>query len=152
VLAILCRTGFKPDRFEFKLTESVLMEHLGQLNPLFRAMAARGIGLSIDDFGTGYSSLAYLQQINARYLKVDQRFIAAADTEKGRRLTASIVSMAHELGLEVIAEGVETPAQLDFLRGLECNYYQGYLYSRPLPPAELTDLLQTRLSRAIELS
>jgi sensor c-di-GMP phosphodiesterase-like protein len=108
-----------------------------------------GVRFSIDDFGTGYSSLAYLKNLPLNKLKVDQSFIRDVPAnEGGAAIVETIIAMTRHLGLEVIAEGVETEAQCEFLRQKGCRHYQGYHFSRPLPEAEFLDCLQkTPVSR-----
>jgi EAL domain-containing protein (putative c-di-GMP-specific phosphodiesterase class I) len=92
-----------------------------------------GIHLSLDDFGTGYSSLAYLRKFPLNTLKIDKAFVDDIEqSEQGRNMVATIVTIAHNLGMDVVAEGVETNQQLNFLAGLHCEQLQGYLYSKPL--------------------
>jgi EAL domain-containing protein (putative c-di-GMP-specific phosphodiesterase class I) len=94
---------------------------------------AMGIHLSLDDFGTGYSSLAYLKKFPLNTLKIDKAFVDDIElSEQGRNMVATIVTIAHNLGMDVVAEGVETNQQLSFLAGLRCEQLQGYLYSKPL--------------------
>ena len=103
---------------------------------------AMGIHLSLDDFGTGYSSLAYLKKFPLNTLKIDKAFVDDIETsEQGRNMVATIVTIAHNLGLEVVAEGVETNQQLNFLSGLDCEQLQGYLYSKPLPENDFKSYL-----------
>ena len=107
-------------------------------------MKALGVRLSIDDFGTGYSSLAYLQQLEVHKLKVDMSFVRDMTTNRGNAsIVRAVVAMGHSLGLEVVAEGVETPDQAGHLRRLHCNAMQGYLVSRPLPAEQMTAFMQT---------
>ncbi len=107
----------------------------------------RGIRLSIDDFGTGYSSLNYLKKFKVYKLKIDKSFIQDINIDdEDRAIVATIISMARSLGMQTIAEGVETAAQLDFLREQGCNEAQGYYFSRPLPAAQIEALLAARTS------
>ena len=101
-----------------------------------------GIHLSLDDFGTGYSSLAYLKKFPLNTLKIDKAFIDdIEESDQGRNMVATIVTIAHNLGLDVVAEGVETENQLSFLSGLRCEQMQGFLYSKPLPEKQFTDYI-----------
>ena len=136
VLDCLEQVGMRPERVELELTESVLMSSSTAISELLNDLTASGLSISIDDFGTGYSSLAYLQEIRAQTLKIDRRFIDAMDSETGLRIVSSIIAMAHALKMNVIAEGVETVDQRDALKRLDCDYYQGYLFSRPLSARE----------------
>ena len=147
ILECLASVGLKPSRFELELTESTLMEQaLGSARVLKRLRDA-GIRLSIDDFGTGFSSLAYLQEMDAHVLKIDRRFTSKVATHPAdAQITSSIIAMAHALGMEVIAEGVETTEQLDFLRRQKCDFYQGYLFSKPLPLNDFKALYRSCLS------
>lgn len=131
---------------ELEVTESVAMSEpeasIGQLN----ALRIMGVNLSIDDFGTGYSSLSYLKMLPAHILKLDQSFVRDIETDKNdASICVATITMAHNLGMRVVAEGVETEAQRDFLVGQGCDYLQGYLFSRPLPAAEATAYLQAHI-------
>lgn len=108
------------------------------------------ISISIDDFGTGFSSLAYLQEIRAQTLKIDKRFINdCTSNQASAQLMRSIIAMGDALDMQLVAEGVETPEQRDLLASPGCEYYQGYLFSKPLPMAEFQALLvKTRAARA----
>ncbi len=130
-------------RFELELTESMLMQHAAGPATVLQQLEQHAIPVAIDDFGTGFSSLAYLQEIHAHCLKIDRRFIVDIENEAAStRIAASIIAMAQALGLKVIAEGVETEAQLAVLRQLGCDCYQGYLFSPALPITEFTGLLE----------
>ena len=136
VAEMLSVLGLRPELLHIELTESML----AQPDVLHRLGALRSLGvkLSIDDFGTGYSSLAYLRHLPADELKIDRTFVRnLADDHRDRALIKSVLTMAHDLGLTVVAEGVETVAQLDVLRGFGCDLAQGYLFARPCTPVEL---------------
>ena len=140
---VLQRTGLAPDRLVLELTESMLMRDAGTALEQMHAIKALGARLSIDDFGTGYSSFAYLKRFPLDELKIDRSFII--DLPGGERdlaIVRTIVSLGHDLGLHVVAEGVETSGQLDALRTTGCDEYQGFLFSRPVPEMQLTGLLQ----------
>ncbi len=137
VLAAIERHGIDPGQLELEVTESMLLQAEGEHVSVLRALRARGVRLALDDFGTGYSSLSYLHRLPFTGLKIDRSFVGALfDSEgnysEGAALVRAIIAMAHSLGLEVVAEGVETSAQLVTLRDLECNLYQGFLSGRPM--------------------
>ena len=142
VARVLEQTGLPPQLLELEVTESMLMDSLESTLGTLHGLKDMGLRLCIDDFGTGYSSLAYLKRFPLDALKVDQSFVkdmpGAADDAA---ITSAIIAMAHSLKLEVVAEGVETQAQLDFLRARGCEYAQGFLISRPLPAPDLAALL-----------
>ncbi len=105
---------------------------------VLRALKEIGVLLAIDDFGTGYSSLSYLQRFPLDIVKVDRMFVEElGGGPEGEEIVSAVISLAHALGLKVVAEGVETVEQLDVLRALRCDFAQGYLFSRPLPAEEL---------------
>ena len=142
ILQTLSDGGLPASCFKLELTESRLMTDVEGSLACIRALRDSGLNISVDDFGTGFSSLAYLQQIQPQALKIDRRFICELpDNHKDAAIASSIIAMAHRLGQQVIAEGVETQAQLDFLIGEGCELYQGYLCSPPLPPDEFEALL-----------
>ena len=139
---ILQNTGFPAHRLELELTESALMEQQEEAVRILQGLRQQGIRIAIDDFGTGYSSLAYLKQFPLDVLKIDKRFVDDIPHERDdMEIAAAIVAMGHSLRLTVLAEGVETEAQLQFLKQQGCDYYQGYLYSLPLPAEEFAQLL-----------
>ena len=141
VLATLERTGGNPRRLKLELTESVLIADAEDVIVKMNALKAIGIGFAIDDFGTGYSSLSYLKRLPLERLKIDQSFVRniLMDPDDAA-ISRAVIAMATSMGLGVIAEGVETEAQSDFLASLGCHNYQGYLFSKPLPVAEFEAL------------
>jgi diguanylate cyclase (GGDEF)-like protein/PAS domain S-box-containing protein len=142
VAAILAQTGFPPNRLEMELTEGALMEQAEDVVQLLARLRAIGVRLAIDDFGTGYSSLAYLKRFPLDVLKIDKSFIDELPHQQGNVAIASaIVAMAHSLGFQVLAEGVENNEQLAFLRSRGCDLYQGYLASKPVPADAFAQLL-----------
>ncbi|HJV35626.1 putative bifunctional diguanylate cyclase/phosphodiesterase [Geomonas sp.] len=138
VTAILAETGLNPALLELELTEGVLMAHTEKTVMTLKALKGMGVRLAIDDFGTGFSSLSYLKRFPLDVLKIDRTFINDITTDPDdAAITLATIEMAHTLKLQVIAEGVETPAQLEFLVKHRCELYQGYLFSRPVPPQEI---------------
>ncbi len=128
---------------ELEITEGVLLQGHRYVQEALRGLSALGISLAMDDFGTGYSSLSYLRTYPFNILKIDRSFISGlTSNEKDRRLINVIVAMAHALNLRVIAEGVETKEQLDFLKSTRCNLFQGFLYSRALTDKQLLRVLE----------
>jgi diguanylate cyclase (GGDEF)-like protein/PAS domain S-box-containing protein len=133
VLAILHETGADPNLLKLELTESLMVHNVQQIIEKMYALKAKGIGFSLDDFGTGYSSLAYLKRLPLDQLKIDQSFVRDVLIDPNDAAIAkTVVALANTLGLGVIAEGVETAAQRDFLAESGCHAYQGYFFSRPL--------------------
>jgi diguanylate cyclase (GGDEF)-like protein/PAS domain S-box-containing protein len=134
VLAIISRTSARPDRLKLELTESVLVDNAQDIIQKMGALKARGVVFSLDDFGIGYSSLSYLKRLPLDQLKIDRSFVRDVLVDPNDAVIArAIVALAQSLGLGVIAEGVETEAQRDFLAAAGCHAYQGYYFCRPLP-------------------
>lgn len=134
VLGVLEKTGANPQRLKLELTESLLIENIEDIIDKMAVLKHRGVGFSLDDFGTGYSSLSYLKRLPLDQLKIDQSFVREVLTDSNdASIARTIVALANSLGLGVIAEGVETEAQRDFLASSGCHAYQGYYFSRPLP-------------------
>ena len=135
--ALIAEFGLRAGRLELELTESMLAEDHQQTEERLRAMKALGVALSIDDFGTGYSSLAYLKRFPIDVLKIDQSFVRDIPQDRNdMEIAATIIAMAHTLKMRVVAEGVETEEQLAFLKDRECDAWQGYLCSSPVPAGE----------------
>jgi diguanylate cyclase (GGDEF)-like protein/PAS domain S-box-containing protein len=134
VLAVLKNTGANPQRLKLELTESLLVKNVQDVIEKMFALKAKGVCFSLDDFGTGYSSLSYLKRMPLDQLKIDMSFVRDVLIDPNDAAIArTIVALAQNLGLGVIAEGVETEAQRDFLASAGCHPYQGYFFSRPLP-------------------
>ncbi len=139
--AILAGTSLEARWLELEITETAVMRHSEESIVTLRALHDRGVRISVDDFGTGYSSLSYLKRFPIQMLKVDQSFVRDITTgPDDAAIVAAVASLAHNLGLKVIAEGVETPEQLILPRALRCNSFQGFHFSRPLPAAEFEAL------------
>jgi diguanylate cyclase (GGDEF)-like protein len=134
LVSTLCRTGADPHRLTLELTESVLLHNVEEVVEKMSALKKLGIRFALDDFGTGYSSLYYLKRLPLDQMKIDRSLVRDVLTDAGDAAIAkTIVSLAQTLGLEVIAEGIETPEQRTFLADAGCKHHQGFLFSRPLP-------------------
>jgi EAL domain-containing protein (putative c-di-GMP-specific phosphodiesterase class I) len=145
--ACIARYQIDPRLIEVELTESCMIGDNNDIAEVLYAMQRMGIKLSVDDFGTGYSSLAQLQRLDFDVLKVDRAFTAQLEeSSEGVIFFRAIITMAHSLGMRVVAEGVETLDQLKRLRALQCDEVQGFLLSKPLPPSESQPVLSARLS------
>ena len=143
IVQILGETGLAPHLLELELTESMMMNDVEQAVGILRSLKAIGVHLSIDDFGTGYSSLSYLKRFPIDLLKIDQSFVRDITVDPDdAAIVLSIISLAHSLRLTVIAEGVETEAQLAYLRRHGCDYMQGYYFSHPLSAIECEQFLR----------
>jgi diguanylate cyclase (GGDEF)-like protein len=133
IAGCLSRTRLEPGALELEITEGLLMRDSEAVLPMLRALADMGVRISVDDFGTGYSSLSYLKRFPLHNLKVDRSFVAGLpDHRDSVAITQAVVAMAHSLGMNVTAEGVETAEQAVFLRSIGCDKQQGYLFSRPV--------------------
>ncbi len=143
--AILHDSNMSPAALELELTESILMGNAEQTLHILADLKQLGLSLSVDDFGTGYSSLNYLKQFPIDVLKIDRSFVdGLPGGEQDAQIARAIIAMAHSLNLKVIAEGVETRAQLDFLRQHDCDEVQGFLLGRPMPAAQLESQLKAQ--------
>jgi EAL domain-containing protein (putative c-di-GMP-specific phosphodiesterase class I) len=139
---VIADTGFDPGKLELELTESTIMQNVEQTIKQLTELKQLGVVLSLDDFGTGYSSLSYLTRFPLDTLKVDRSFIHNLGEGKlDATLVTTIVAMAKSLGLKVVAEGVETESQKDFMTELDCDAGQGFLFAKPMPAEELEQLL-----------
>lgn len=137
--SLLTRYAIDPQLIVLEVTETALVENLDASVNILERLQRRGVGLSLDDFGTGYSSLTLLKRVPVSELKIDRSFIDGLPSEQGDiAITSSLVATAHNMGIEVVAEGVETPEQLAFLQKINCDKTQGYYYAPALPAAELT--------------
>ena len=147
VRQVLEETGLAPQYLELELTESQLLDSVEHIISTFQQLRDLGVKLAIDDFGTGYSSLSYLKRIPVDYVKIDQAFIRGlGEGQMDAAITRAIIAMAHGLSLKVVAEGVERPEQLEFLKAERCDEVQGYLVSRPIEADGLADLLRAQCS------
>ena len=143
---ILTETGLAPSNLTLEITESALMNDAAAALDVLHALKDLGVTLAIDDFGTGYSSLSYLQRFPLDILKIDKTFVDELGVApEGSEIVAAVINLAHALGLEVIAEGVETERQLEELQRLDCDFAQGYLFSRPVPAHELVQAFPERI-------
>lgn len=140
------RSGLPAEHLELEITESALAERPEEALVVLRKLKEMGLRLAIDDFGTGYSSLAHLKRFPIDVLKIDQSFIRdIPNSADDMAISHAVIAMGQSMGMEVLAEGVETAAQLEFLRQHGCNFYQGYFCSKPVPAAEFALLLQGEL-------
>ncbi len=144
VIQVIVESGIDASRIKLELTES-MMHSIDETRIKMEKIRQLGVRFSLDDLGTGYSSLSSLIQLPLEQLKIDQSFVTNMLSRPGDQIVVrTIIGMAHSLGLEVIAEGLETEAQKDFLRLHGCSLYQGYLFSPALPANEFLALVQTR--------
>ncbi|MGF1602597.1 MAG: EAL domain-containing protein [Thermosynechococcaceae cyanobacterium] len=143
--AILAETGLEGRFLKLEITESAIMKNSNSAAEMLKQFSDRNIQLSIDDFGTGYSSLSYLHQFPVDTLKVDRSFISAmAETHKTPAIVQAIITLAQNLGMDVVAEGIETAEQQQRLRQLDCKYGQGYLFSRPVAAQHVLEMMSPR--------
>jgi len=138
-------TGLNPAYLEIELTESLLMQDVEEGIKILQALKDLGLHVSIDDFGTGFSSLSYLKRLPVDKLKIDQSFVKDLTTDPGdAAIVTSMITLAHNLDLTVVAEGVENAEQLGFLRAERCDEVQGFLISRPMPSADFATWMDER--------
>ena len=140
------RTGVPAECLELEITEGVLMSGHSYVDIALSAINRLGVAIAMDDFGTGYSSLSYLRNYPFDILKIDRSFIDDVPMDEAdRELVNATIAMAHGLGLKVVAEGVETRGQLDYLKAQRCDYAQGYLFSSAVPGEEIPSLLDNKV-------
>ena len=148
IFGLLKETDVDPRSLELELTESILMKGAESSTIVLRALRAAGVQIAIDDFGTGYSSLSYLRKFPIDALKIDQSFVRQITmTPDDTTIVSAIISMGQSMKLRVIAEGVETQKELEFLQAHQCDEGQGYYFSRPIPPEQFAKLLETGISQ-----
>ena len=148
VRQVLDETGLEAQYLELELTESQLLDNVESVISTFQQLRELGVKLAIDDFGTGYSSLSYLKRFPVDYVKIDQTFIRdLTPGSEDAAITRAIIAMAHSLELKVVAEGVETQAQMDFLKSQRCDEIQGYLISKPVPVEQFAQLLREQAEK-----
>jgi EAL domain-containing protein (putative c-di-GMP-specific phosphodiesterase class I) len=142
VLDIVRETGLDPTSLKLEITESVMMEKGDHTMNVLEQFCSAGIELSLDDFGTGYSSLSYIHRFPVSTLKIDQSFIKRIGGDHNGEIVRAVVTLARNLGMEVVAEGIETVVQLEQLRALNCEQGQGYYFSTPVDSEVATELIQ----------
>lgn len=151
IQAVLEQHGLEPGQLKLEITESLLVRGADAVVPVMNALVAMGLGLSLDDFGTGYSSLAYLKRFPISTLKIDRAFvIGIPEDDNDCAIARAIVTMGSQLRQETVAEGVESEAQMEFLRSLGCDQLQGYLFSPPVPPGDFAAMVHA--DRRLNLS
>jgi EAL domain-containing protein (putative c-di-GMP-specific phosphodiesterase class I) len=149
LFAILGETGLDPRSLELELTETLLMKHAESAASILQTLRRRGVQVAIDDFGTGYSSLGYLRKFPLDALKIDQSFVRQISTAgEDTAIVTAVIAMARSLKLRVVAEGVETLEELEFLQANGCDEAQGYYFSRPVPPEQFARMLRIGVPEA----
>src|SRR5260221_13654344 len=151
LLSIVKETGADPKRIELEITETMIMRNLEQSIETLSQLRSVGMQVAIDDFGVGYSSLGQLKRLPATSIKIDRSFISnVPDDLSSGSITEAIIAMPKRLKLRVIAEGVETRAQLEFLRASHCDSFQGFIFSKPVTALEATAMLKAQAQADIE--
>ena len=148
LIALIRRSGISPARFIFELTETAVMRDFDAAEESLTALRALGVSIALDDFGTGQSSLSYLRRLNVHKVKIDRSFVADVHENGGQDLLGAIIALCARMKIKCIAEGVETAEQLEALGNLGCQGFQGYMFSKPLPEAELRKWLDRQPVRA----
>lgn len=143
VESVIKKYDMDPGALVLEITESAVMKEPDEAVNIIKRLSEMGIRFSVDDFGTGYSSLSYLKKFRISHLKIDRSFIRDINIDQSNtEITKAIIAMAHNLRLQVIAEGIETIEQMEFLKGIDCDFMQGYLFSRPVPADEIEEFLK----------
>ena len=149
VRSIITQAGIDPQRLEFELTETAVMSNVEDIERCMQTIRALGPRFSLDDFGTGFSSFAHIQRLPIGALKIDRSFVQNVLTGRDdATIVRAMISLAHNLGLEVIAEGAETREQVAFLRENDCDQVQGYYFARPMPFADLVERMRGDVAAA----
>ncbi|MFP4457325.1 MAG: EAL domain-containing protein, partial [Clostridia bacterium] len=144
VIKILDETNINPEKLELEITESILLNNFDLINERLKELRSNGIDIALDDFGKGYSSFFRLDELNVNSLKIDKSFIDKITIRSEDRLiTSELIGMAHKFNLKVVAEGVESKDELDYLKENNCDIIQGYLFSKPLTESKIITLLRS---------
>ena len=144
---LISSTKVSPDELQLEVTETAVMGDLKSAIDILQQLRSIGIKIALDDFGTGYSSLMYLRELPIDVVKMDRDFIASIESyQEHEVIVHAVIQLAHVLNLKVVAEGIETKEQLTVLKKYQCDVGQGYLFSKPLPPEEMEDMIENRLS------
>jgi EAL domain-containing protein (putative c-di-GMP-specific phosphodiesterase class I) len=152
VRSAVADAGIRPQLLDLEITESLMLREIDASIELLNQLRKLGVSLSVDDFGTGYSSLSYLKRLPINVLKIDRSFVRDLHRDPDdAAICAAILAMAHNLDLEVVAEGVELEAQLDFLRRRDCDQFQGFYFSKPLPVPAFEALFRGHPAKASRL-
>jgi EAL domain-containing protein (putative c-di-GMP-specific phosphodiesterase class I) len=138
---VLEESRLHPSSLKLEITESAFLGDIRRAQATLRRLQTLGVAWSLDDFGTGYSSLSYLHRLQVDTVKVDRSFVSRIGRDDGAEMVRAIAAIAHNMGMDVVAEGVETPEQLDWLRSIGCEYAQGFYFSRPVDFATATGFI-----------
>jgi EAL domain-containing protein (putative c-di-GMP-specific phosphodiesterase class I) len=140
---IVEQNGALPHQIELEITEGTLMDNAELMENLLALLSVQGFQIAVDDFGTGYSSLSYLRRLSIDRIKIDKSFVKDIPHDSNdSAICSAIISMAHNLNLKVIAEGVETKEQMEYLRRERCDEIQGYIFSKPVTPEEVSEMVR----------
>ena len=151
VAGILQHSDLAPNHLKLELTESMIVEDAKSTSAMLSELRALGVQVQIDDFGTGYSSLGYLQRLPIDTLKIDRTFVSRiGNNGSGAEIVQTIMALAHDLGMKVVAEGIETDEQLSSLKSMDCEFGQGYLFTRPVDSQAIQALLLESVAGAKE--
>jgi EAL domain-containing protein (putative c-di-GMP-specific phosphodiesterase class I) len=146
VLRILDEVGLEPKYLELEVTETAMIDNVGKIDQVLQKFRSKGIHIAIDDFGTGYSSLSHLKHLVVDKLKIDRSFIKdVTNNQTDAALVGAVISMARRMSLRVVAEGVETQEQFDYLRSLKCDIAQGYYISKPVSADEAAEFFKSKI-------
>jgi EAL domain-containing protein (putative c-di-GMP-specific phosphodiesterase class I) len=138
---VLEETGLSPSSLKLEITESAFLGDIHRAQSTLRRLQSIGVAWSLDDFGTGYSSLSYLHRLHVDTVKVDRSFVSRIGADDGSEMVRAIAAIAHNMGMDVVAEGVETAEQLEWLRAVGCEYAQGFYFSRPVDRRAATGII-----------